>query len=120
MPNKVQNTTVRIGKDEVVTTEAKPFLLHDADFLRLTKLRSFISIWAHSFFAGTGIFLVTLAAKFVDHRYYRGTEDVTAREWITFWILAVLVLVFEGLHLLLPSDRKKTIAKIKKHFADNC
>jgi hypothetical protein len=115
MPTK-QKQTITVAKDEVVCTEATPFLLHEADFLRLTKIHSFVSIWAHSFFAGTGVFLITVVAKLLDHKYFNGPAAVTSLEWITLCVLVVLAVIFELLHFLLPSDKKKTIKKIKQHF----
>jgi hypothetical protein len=108
---------VLVSKESLVRTEATPFLLHDGDFLRLTKLHSFVSIWAHTFFAGTGLFFVTLCAKWVDTRYYGGQYGITSFDWITLTILTFLAVIFELLHLFWPSERKKTIKKIRAHFS---
>jgi len=110
-----QNKPYVVPRNAVVKTEASPFLLHEGDFLRLTKLHSFISIWAHGLFAGTVVFLVTLAARFIDHRYFQGSA-ITSFEWITLAILVAFVVILELLHLCLPTEKKKAIKKIRKHF----
>jgi len=64
----------------------------------------------------TEVYVITILARFIDHRYFNGPSDVTSLEWTTLEILAVLVIVFEGLHLLLPSEKNRTIKKIREHF----
>jgi hypothetical protein len=107
---------VWVDRNDVVQTSHNPYLLHYHEFQSLTKIHSFLAIWAHSLFAGTGIFLVTIVARLVEKHLFGGSSNVSALEWITFGILVVLVLIFEGLILLVPSERKKTAQKIQKHF----
>ncbi len=117
--NEVEKKTepIVIDRDEVIQTKGTPFLLHDGDFLRLTKIHSFLAVWAHSFFAGTGVFLVTLISKWINHKYFNSEVIVSSQEWITLSILVVLVLVSESLHFYLPSEKKKTVKRIQKHFS---
>ena len=91
----VKTKPIVINRNEVVKTLETAYLLHDGDFLRLTKIPSFVAIWAHSFFAGTSVFLVTLVAKLIDHKYFGSTTSVSTLEWITLVILIVLAIIFE-------------------------
>lgn len=112
----VKTETIVIDRREVVQTLETPFLLHDGDFLRLTKIPSFVTIWAHSFFAGTGVFFVTLIAKLIDHKYFSATTAVSTLEWITFAILITLAIIFEFINWCVPSDKKKTMKKIEAFY----
>ena len=114
--NGKRHKPITVPRDTVIKTEEAPFLLREEDFLRLTKIHGFVSIWAHTFFAGTGVFLVTLIAKLVDNKFFGAPNGVTSFDWITLSILTVLVVAFEGLHLWLPSEKKKIMRRIQKHF----
>jgi hypothetical protein len=107
---------ILVRRDSLVRTESSPFLLHEGDFLRLTKLPSNVSTWAHRFFGGTTAFFVTLCAKWVDSTYFGGSVGVTSLDWIILSILVLVTIVFELAHLILPSERKKTVKKIQAHF----
>jgi hypothetical protein len=115
-PVTKRDKPITVPEGTVIQVVVPVFPLHDGDFLRLTKVRSFTSIWAHSFFAGTGVWGVTLLAKFVDHKYFNGSGAVTHLEWVTLSILVILVVFFEALHLMLPSEKKKILKKIRAHF----
>ncbi len=119
--NKVQNDTVRISADGIYRGVSVhiPYPLEHSDFLKLTKITNFVPIWAHSFFAGTSVFGLTIISKWIDNRYFNGSNSITNIEIITLFILAVLAVVFEVLYFVLPSEKKKTIKKIEKHFAEN-
>ncbi len=116
-----RNETVKISRDGLYrgVTVHVPFPLENSDFLKLTKVNSLLPIWAHAFFTGTSVFVITVLAKWLNHEYYNGTDVVSNTEWLTLGILAVLALVFEGLYLWLPSEKKKTISKIEDHFEQN-
>ena len=118
----VRTESIVIDRNEVVKTPEAAYLLHDGDFLRLTKIHSFVAIWAHSFFAGTGIFLITLIAKLIDHKYFNSNTSVSTLEWITLAILVALAIIFELIYWKVPSEKKKTIKRIeafyKKHRQD--
>lgn len=116
-----QNQTVRISADGLYrgVSVHTPYPLEDSDFLKITKVTSFIPIWAHSFFTGTAVFLITVFAKWLDNTYWGGTNDISKTEIITLCVLGVLALAFEAIYLCSPSEKKKTIAKIAKHFEDN-
>jgi len=92
------------------------FPLRQHQFLRLTKVPSFVGVWAHSFFAGTGVFLVTIIARLIDARFFAGTSTVSSLEWITLGILVVLVLIFEAINFFVPSERKKMTRDIQTYF----
>ncbi len=112
-PNK---EPIHVDRDDVVQTPHNPYLLRYHEFQSLTKIHSFLTIWAHTFFAGTGIFLVTIVARLVEKHLFGGSSNISHLEWITLGILVVLVLILEGLTSLVPSQRKKTANKIQKHF----
>ena len=103
----VKTEPIVVDKNEVVNTVQPNYLLSDGDFLRLTKIHSFIAIWAHGFFAGTSVFLVTLIAKVINHKYFDATTSVTSLEWITLAILFLLAIIFELIYWFSPSERKK-------------
>lgn len=112
----VKTEPIVINRDEVVQTRETPYLLHDGDFLRLTKIPSFVAIWAHSFFAGTGVFLVTLIAKLFDHNYFGSSTSVSTLEWTTLGILIVLVIIFELINWCVPSEKKQIMKRIEAFF----
>jgi hypothetical protein len=115
------NRTIRLSADGIYRGASvhMPYPLEDSDFLKITKVTSFIPIWAHTFFTGTAIFLITLIAKWLANTYWHGTNDISTMEIITLIILGMLALVFEVLYFCLPSDKKKTIAKISKYFDEH-
>ena len=116
-----RDETVKISSDGVfrVASVHMPYPLESSDFLKLTKVNSLLPIWAHTFFTGTSVFVITVASKWTSHKYFSGTEEVSTTEIITLITLVIFALTFEGLYLLLPSEKKRTIAKIKKHFEEN-
>ena len=113
---EVKTEPIVIPRNEVVKTLETPYLLHDGDFLRLTKIPSFITIWAHSFFAGTGVFFVTLLAKLIDHKYFNASTSVSTLEWITLEILISLAIIFELINWKVPSEKKKTVKRIQEFY----
>ena len=119
--SKQGNKTIRISSDGLYrgATVHTPFPLENSDFLKLTKVNSLLPIWAHTFFTGTSVFSITVLAKWINHKYLDGIETVSSTEVITLTILVALALAFEGLYLMLPSEKKVTIAKIAKHFKEN-
>ena len=118
---KQGSKTIRISSDGLYrgATVHTPFPLENSDFLKLTKVNSLLPIWAHTFFTGTSVFSITVLAKWINHKYLDGIETVSSTEVITLTILVALALAFEGLYLMLPSEKKVTIAKIAKHFKEN-
>lgn len=115
-PENPQRQPIQIEREDVVTMRHVAYPLQHHQFLQLTKIYSFIAIWAHSFFAGTGVFLVTILAKLIDKHKFGGTSEVSSLEWITLGILTVLVLVFEAINFLVPSDKKTVTKTIQSHF----
>ena len=115
----IKTEPVVIDRNDVVKTADPKYLLGDGDFLRLTKIHSFIAIWAHSFFAGTGVFLVTLVAKLVNHNYFDAQTSPSTLDWITLVILTVLAIIFEWIYWKMPSEKKKTIKKIEVFFNEH-
>lgn len=116
-----RSETVTMSADGLYrgVTVHTPFPLEDSDFLRLTKVNSLLPIWAHTFFTGTSVFSITIFSKWFTHKYSDGAEIVTNTEWTTLKLLILCALVFEVLYLALPSEKKKVISKIKKHFEEN-
>jgi hypothetical protein len=107
---------IQVDRDTVVTMLHVTFPLRQHQFLRLTRVPSFVGVWAHSFFAGTGVFLVTIIARLIDVKYLRGTSTVSSLEWITLGILSGLVLIFEAINFFIPSERKKMTQHIRSYF----
>lgn len=118
---KQGNETIRISSDGLYrgATVHTPFPLENSDFLKLTKVNSLLPIWAHTFFTGTSVFSITVLAKWLNHKYFNGIETVSNTEGLTLLILIVLAVIFEALYIILPSDKKKTISRIEKHFSEN-
>jgi len=113
-----QNPAVVIAPPgSIIRTQSTPFLLDEADFLRLTKSESLITTWAHRFFAGFVFFFVCLLAKLCNNTYLHGKSDITALDLITLGILAFLMLLFGLIQVLLPSERKRTVKRIREHFS---
>jgi len=119
--SKIQRDTVRIRADGIYRGVSVhiPYPLEHSDFLKLTKITNFVPIWAHSFFAGTSVFGLTIISKWIDNKYFNGSNNISNIEIITLVILAVLAVTFEVLYFILPSEKKKTIKKIEKHFEEN-
>lgn len=115
-PDAPRREPIQVNRDAVVTMQHVTFPLQQHQFLRLTKIPSFVGIWAHSFFAGTGVFLVTIVARLIDARYFNGASTVSSLEWITLGILGLLVLIFEGINFSIPSERQKMVRAIQSYF----
>lgn len=105
-----------MDRETVVQVLQRTHTLEYHDFLKLTKIPSYLTIWAHSFFAGTAIFMFTVVARLLDHRFFAGSSSIATWEWIMLGLLAALVLVLEVLVYLLPSEKKKTVARIQAVF----
>jgi hypothetical protein len=120
-PKQQKNNTVRVSDDGIYrgVSVHTPYPLEESDFLKLTKVTSFIPIWAHTFFTGTAVFLITVVAKWLDNKYWNGTNEISNIEWITLIILAVLAVLFEIAYFCWPTEKKTTIEKIDQHFKDN-
>ena len=116
LEGKVRHETVQLDRDTVFGTFRIPYPLGEADYLRLTKIQSFIPIWAHGLFAGTAVFFVALIAKVIDNKYFEGIEPVENVEWITLGILVILAIGFEILNYKVPTERRKVMRKVANHF----
>jgi hypothetical protein len=114
--DRPRRESIQVDRDAVVTMQHVTFSLQQHQFLRLTKIPSFVGIWAHSFFAGTGVFMVTIIARLIDARYFNGASAVSSLEWVTLGILGLLVLIFEGINFYIPSERKKMVRTIQSYF----
>jgi hypothetical protein len=116
-----RNETIRISSDGVYrgATIHIPFPLESSDFLKLTKVNSLLPIWAHAFFTGTIVFIITVFAKWADRKYFSGVEDVSGTELLTLAILVVFAVILEVLYLFLPSEKKRMVSKIESHFKVN-
>ncbi len=65
MTGEQRTESYRVTRGELLSGR-RPYHLEEADFLRLTKIVSFLPIWAHTLLAGTGIYLLNLAARLLD------------------------------------------------------
>ena len=61
MAGEKRTETFRVPRGEILSTQ-RPFSLDEADFLRLTKVPGYLTIWAHTLLAGTGLYLLNLVA----------------------------------------------------------
>ena len=116
-----RSETVQISSDGVYRGVSVhiPYPLESDEFLKLTKVNSLLPIWAHSFFTGTSLFLINVLSKWIDNKFFSGTNTIASSEVITLCILVVLAIILEALYLSLPSAKKDTLKKIEKHFEDN-
>ena len=110
---------ILVDRDAVIHTQRRVYTLHSDEFLKLTKIPSFLAIWAHSFFAGTGVFALTVLSRWVDQRYFDGQATIERWEWFLLIALIGLVATLEGLVFLLPSERKQLTRKIERYFKDD-
>jgi hypothetical protein len=108
-----------VDRGAVIHTQRRVYTLHSDEFLKLTKIPSFLAIWAHGFFAGTGVFALTVLSRWVDQRYFDGDSPIESWEWILLTALVVLVGLLEGSVFLLPSERKHVTKKIERFFKDD-
>ena len=114
--DKNRTESVLVDRESVVQIRHSTYLLKHHEFLKLTKIPSFLAIWAHSFFAGTGVFLFTVLARWLDQHYFEGSSSIANWEWILLIILMILVAILEGLVKWLPSEKKRTAAKIEAFY----
>lgn len=115
-PDTPRREPIQVDREAVVTMQHVTFPLQQHQFLRLTKIPSFVGIWAHSFFAGTGVFLVTIVARLIEAKYFNGALTVSSLEWTTLGILGLLVLIFEGINFSIPSERQKMVRTVQSYF----
>lgn len=113
--------TVYLSSDGVYRGFAvqKLFPLNEAQFLRLTKVTSFFPIWFNTLLTATVALFITVLAKFVDQKYFGGQSEVTAIDLIALGIVLFFTFVLILVSRWVPTDRKKTISEIEKHFRDN-
>jgi hypothetical protein len=118
---KQQTQTVKISADGIYrgVSVHTPYPLEESDYLKLTKVTSFVPIWAHTFFTGTAVFVLTILAKWIDSRYFGGKSNISNTDIIALIILGILAIAFEILHYCLPSAKKETIKKIDQYFKEN-
>ena len=129
MSQTIQKTeTIQISRDGIYRglTVHTPYPLEADEFLKLTKVNNLLPIWAHTFFTGTSLFLITFLAKVLDNKYLSGTNKylsgtntITNVELITLGVLVALAIIFEILYFCAPSAKKNTLKVIEKHFEDN-
>lgn len=116
-----QKQTVRLSADGIYRGASVhvPYPLELSDFQNLTKVTSLIPIWAHTFFTATAFFVFTVAAKWIDNKYFGGNSIISNTDIITLCILVLFAMCFEGLYFWFPSAKKNTIKKIEKHFEEH-
>lgn len=108
-----------VDRHAVIHTQRRVYKLHSDEFLKLTKLPSFLAIWAHGFFAGTGVFALTVFSRWIDRKYFRGNSPIENWEWILLIALVALVGILELMVFIFPSERKRVTKNIECYFKDD-
>ena len=111
--------TMVVHRDAVIHTQQRVYKLRSDEFLKLTRIPSVLAIWAHGFFAGTGVFALTVFSRWIERKYFGGQSQIDQWEWILLALLVVLVILLEILVYKWPSERKKITKKIEGYFDDN-
>lgn len=96
----------------------QPYALRGEDFLRLTKIPSFLAIWAHTLASGAAIYISRLV---ILHFVAVSNEDVSPvsdAEWIFVYVLAAAVVILQFVNLIWPNERNKTKKKIQRYFEE--
>lgn len=113
-----------------LTATVQPdFPLCEADYLRLTSSGSSLKDWAANFFLATlggaliigGKFLARIKSNISDPNPTASGSNATIEEW-EFWAVGIGFLIAFFLYLAslkLPSDKSRTLARMKDHFSSN-
>jgi hypothetical protein len=113
------NQTV-IVYDDILTgtsigTLQKPFLLCEADYLRLRQADTWLSRWSQNIFFSAIGFGLSISPKFLA-QISGQKERVSQQEWWVFLGTLGLGFVMYLVNLALPSEKKKTLTRIANHF----
>lgn len=113
---EIKKEPIQMDRGDVVQTPHIPYILPYHEFQSLTKIPSFLTIWAHTFLTGFGIFLVKIGAVIIEKKWFEGTSDISTAELITLGVLGALAVIFEFINFFVSSERKKMTKKIQNHF----
>lgn len=108
--NQTINVTDLLN-EQSITTMQKPFLLSEADFLRLKGKPPITASLSSMLFAGDIGYVISIASKFKN-------KQLSAGEIWTVIIVLIIAILIYGVGFLFPNDQKRTIKKISKHFED--
>ncbi|WP_421232104.1 hypothetical protein [Aeromonas sp. 600276] len=100
-----------------VTTMQQPYLLTEADFLRLKGSPPVTAAIATIIFSGVIGYIVSLGPK-IAHLFNGETSALTSDEIYTIIIGTVISIVLYAIGFFCPNDKKKLMSKIAKHFDD--
>lgn len=98
-----------------ITTMQQPFLLSEADFLRLKGKPPITASFSFMIFGGIIGYAIPLAPKLT---LPLKNNPITAGEIWTIIIGILIATLIYGVGSLFPNDQKKTIKRISKHFED--
>jgi hypothetical protein len=91
------------------------FSLCEADYIRLKQGDTWLSRVSASVFFGAVGFGIDILPKFISQNT-GGRESISTFEWQTFaWVASIGGLLFIG-SFLLPSEKKRVLSKIARHF----
>ena len=119
-----QTFTETYRSDEDVASELtpyisqEPFLLCEADFLRIKRGGSKTQDWAMVILlTSLGVALVPLA-KFIQTRFLGSSVITVTWEWVAPLIGVVGALLLYVIGKLLPDERKQVMTDIETHFSE--
>lgn len=98
-----------------VTTMQPPYLLTEADFLRLKGGPPVTAALATIVFSGVVGYAVSLGPK-IAPLFDGGKSQLTSGELSTMVVGTIASAVLYGIGFWWPNDKKKTMKKISKHF----
>lgn len=98
-----------------VTTMQSPYLLTEADFLRLKGGPPVTAALATIIFSGVVGYAVSLGPK-IAPLFDGGKSQLTSGELSTMAVGTIASAVLYGIGFWWPNDKQKTMKKISKHF----
>lgn len=91
--------------------------LCEVDFLHIQRNDSSLSAWAFNAVFATGGYLLSIGPKWFGQLAGK-PEHVSAAEWTVLAIAVAITILLYALSPFVPSQKKKTMKKISKHFRD--
>lgn len=101
--------------EQSITTMQQPFLLSEADFLRLKGKPPITASLSSMLIAGDIGYVISIAPKLSWP--FKNNQLSTGEIWTVIIVLIIAIVIYL-LGYVLPNDQKNTIKKITKHFED--
>ncbi|NOT81422.1 MAG: hypothetical protein HOP01_01665 [Gallionella sp.] len=98
-----------------VTTMQSPYLLTEADFLRLQGIPPITAALATILFSAVVGYAVSLGPK-ITPLFNGGKSQLTPGEIVTMLAGIALSILFYVIGFCFPNEKKKTMKKISNHF----